>query len=169
MTADYSRFGSLACNLRYSTIHIFLAHSPFLLGTPLHFLPLDTILQASALRLQVLLLAYYRLLASDPHFSDRHNWSAIPLIRLYTSHPDISVRYMALQTFVRYKGIQEQVRLEMEKSIVGDMKDVDVPIVWGWGLKEVVGEGNGCGMEMKMLDGWLIRLSEVERLRECEF
>ncbi|KAJ1310100.1 hypothetical protein OPQ81_006847 [Rhizoctonia solani] len=85
-----------------------------------------TVSEVPALHLQRILIAYYRLLAADPHTPARLGWSAAPLQALFrpipgvtTPHPDHAVRWLALRCFGIQTRLAEITRAKLEAEFVG--------------------------------------------------
>ncbi|CAE6427190.1 unnamed protein product [Rhizoctonia solani] len=95
---------------------------------PLGFIaePNLTTSEISAVHLQQILIAYYRLLAADPGTPARLGWSAALLQALFrpvpgisSPHPDYAVRWLALRCFGIQTGLTQITRAKLETEFVG--------------------------------------------------
>ncbi|CAE6540331.1 unnamed protein product [Rhizoctonia solani] len=82
--------------------------------------------EVSAVHLQRILIAYYRLLAADPSTPTRLGWPATLLQALFrpvpgisSPHPDYAVRWLALRCFGIQTGLTEITRAKLEAEFVG--------------------------------------------------
>lgn len=130
-----------------SVIVAFINASPFL-PSPLSTLGND----ASAHRVQSLLLAYWRLLVADPGLPQRNNWPTAPL-HVLRSHPDAGVRLLAVNVLAKQRGWSEVRRREMEQTS-GLKIGLDAPIVFGHTAEGPI-----------IVDGWMLPVLEERRVR----
>ena len=104
------------------------------------------------------LLAYYRILQANRSLPEQLVWPITPLSRLiHTPHPDTGVRFLAIRCMTLQMGMMEGRRLELEKEIIGDVKDVDCPIGYGVNLDGSV----------VVMDGWVMPAIEEKRIADA--
>ena len=111
--------------------------------------------QSTDTQLQVVLLAYYRLLIANRNLPRSFAWSLAPLSTvMWDRTATISVRYLAIQCYALQAGMIEGERVDLEKELVGDIAEADCPIAYGASLSGVP----------EVLDGWLLHIKEATRV-----
>lgn len=109
-------------------------------------------MDADTERAQRLLLAYWRLLTSDPALAKRLDWPTAPLHAL-RSHQDAGVRLLAVGVLAKVRGWSEARRAEMQACVGGD-----APILFGYTLE--------AGQAVRtVVDGWMLPVLEARRVR----
>jgi midasin len=149
-----------------SVITAFLQSSP-IISSPLAFVDNETLLDTDISRLHTILLAYIRLLTSDPSIATRNEWPIAPLQTLRTQHQDRSVRLLAIYALSKQRQWSEAKRIEMQKQWVGDMSELDVEVRYG--MEIVHSQAGGFELRTKMVDGWVLPMLEHQRAKACEF
>ncbi|KAI0647852.1 midasin [Trametes meyenii] len=105
--------------------------------------------------LQRTLLAYYRILRANRTLPDVLGWSLTPLSQLISApHPDKGVRLLAIKCYALQASMMEGERVRLEKESVGDVRDVDCPVLFAMNL-------DGTAREV---DGWVLPALEEERI-----
>ncbi|KAF9533063.1 hypothetical protein CPB83DRAFT_903057 [Crepidotus variabilis] len=125
---------------------------------PLAFLAdVDSVTSIDAIRLQRLVLAYYRILQANRELPYHSNWPLVPLSKLMWT-PDLhnGVRLLAIRCYSLQSQMGEAERLKIEKEILGEPCGVDCPLNYGQDL-------NGADIEV---DGWIMPVTEVNRIRQ---
>ena len=103
------------------------------------------------------LLAYYRILVACPHAPTLFQWPHEPLIEILKSDvADNGIRWLVVCCYAIHTGMSERERDEFQTSILGPSGEADVPIEAGRSLDGKV----------QFLDGWLLPVLEVWRVRE---
>ena len=137
---------------------MFLRHPNRREGPLSYIKQVDDVAQLDATILHRQLLAYYRILQANRSLPEQLVWPIAPLSRLvYTPHPDTGVRFLAIRCMSLQMGMMEGRRAELEKEIIGDVKDVDCPIGYGVNL-----DGSAA-----LMDGWVMPAVEEQRISDA--
>jgi midasin len=82
-------------------------------------------------RLQKLLVAYYRVLISNRDLPGQLSWPTTPLETLFRApHPDPGVIFLAIRCYGLQTGMLEADRNCLETELVGDVADMEIPIIF---------------------------------------
>lgn len=105
--------------------------------------------------LQRLLLAHYRLLHANRVLPRNLGWSLTPLAQLiWSPHLHSSVRILAVKCYALQAGMAEVERLKIEKEALGEVAEVNCPVVFGVNPDGSIHE----------VDGWVLPVLEQERI-----
>ncbi|KAF8890021.1 hypothetical protein CPB84DRAFT_1411321 [Gymnopilus junonius] len=108
-------------------------------------------------RLQQLILAYYRILQANRELPLHLSWSLEPLSTLiWTPHLDHGVRLLAIRCYSLQCGMGEAGRCDLEREILGEPCGVDCQLNYGQNLDETE----------KEVDGWIMPVVELKRVQE---
>ncbi|KAG8904454.1 hypothetical protein FRB99_001714 [Tulasnella sp. 403] len=144
----------------YCVLSAFLTR-PSLSQGPLGFiLPLNVSEMASlpVAHLHRILLIYFRLLRAEPDICKFFDWPIKPLaLLLVPSHPDIGVRYLAIQCFALQVRMPDVEKEKLELEHLGPPGERDIPISYG----DCV---SGDDILPLTVDGWLLAILEDKRV-----
>lgn len=125
----------------------------------LHFCrgPLDGISPTNTSGVHTRLLAYYRILVACPHVSTLFQWSHETLLQTL-SLPNVGngIRWLLVRCYALHTGMSEAQRDELQLSVLGPPGEADVAIE----------AGRSIDGSLQWLDGWLLPVLEVWRVRE---
>jgi midasin len=108
-----------------------LIHKPSYLQGPLAFVTPENASGLSAVRLQKLLVAYYRILDANPNLPNEASWPLHPFTTLFrAAHPDAGVRFLAIRCYSLQSRMLEGDREALEKELIGDIAKMEVPILF---------------------------------------
>lgn len=142
---------------------------------PLHFITINASIPSSPSsleRLHRLLLAYFRIQQANRELPVQLHWSLSPLAKLIWSEDhnlnDNGIKLLAIRCYAYQSGMGEAEREKLEKKVLS-MKEGDVCSIDCW-----VSDGGFGSMDVDtgtegpngMLDGWVLPLLEVQRVRE---
>jgi midasin len=106
-----------------------LIHKSSYLQGPLSFVTPENASGLDTIRLQKLLVAYYRILDANPNLPEEASWPLDPLARLFrAAHPNAGVRFLAIRCYGLQSRMLEGDREDLEKELVGEVAEMDVPI-----------------------------------------
>lgn len=98
---------------------------------PLAFVNPENASRLDTVRLQKLLVAYYRILDANPNLPGEVSWPSQPLTNLFqAAHPDAGVRFLAIRCYGLQSGMLEGDRESLERELVGDVAEMEVPILF---------------------------------------
>ena len=103
------------------------------------------------------LLAYYRILVACPHAPALFQWSQETLFQTL-SFPgvDNGARWLIVRCYALHTGMSEAQRDELQTTLIGPSGEADVAIEAGRSI-----DGN-----LQWIDGWLLPVVEIWRVRE---
>ena len=103
------------------------------------------------------LLAYYRILVACPHAPALFQWPHDALFHTL-SFPgvDNGIRWLIVRCYALHTGMSEAQRDELQMSILGPSGEIDVAIE----------AGRSIDGSLQWLDGWLLPVLEMWRVRE---
>jgi midasin len=112
----------------------------------------------SSASLHRILLAYYRILQANRELPRILNWPLSPLSRLaWDPHPDTGVRFLAVRCYALQARMMEVERVKMEKIVIGDVREIDCPVLYG-----ILPDGTS-----RVVDGWILPIIEKTRVVEA--
>ncbi|EMD40100.1 hypothetical protein CERSUDRAFT_122188 [Gelatoporia subvermispora B] len=170
---DDERFEALCMLLEvhqelYPILSAFLRRPKYANGPLGYVMDSEQVAALDRTRLHRTLLAYYRILQANRDLPRSLFWPLSPLSKLiWDAHPDNGVRFLAIRCYALQTGMVEGERVKMEKQVVGELEEVDCPILYGAQL-------DGAHIDA---DGWIMPALEVKRvtssrnehLRELDF
>ena len=126
-------------------------------GGPLAFLSSVTSLESvNIARFHQLLLAYYRILQINRELPRHFLWPLAPLARLIDSDLDHGIHFLAIRCYSLQSGMGEAERIKIEQRIIGELFMNDFNIIFGRNLDGTT----------KQVDGWMLPVIELRRIRE---
>jgi midasin len=109
------------------------------------------------LRLEQLLLAYYRILQANRELPRTLLWTLAPLSNLiHTPHLSNGVLLLGIRCYSLQSGMGEEERCSLEREILGEPCGIDCNLNYGQ---------NVDGSE-KEVDGWLLPVLEMRRVQQ---
>jgi midasin len=114
-------------------------------------------LLTSTSQMHMRLLAYYRILVACPHAPVLFQWSHEVLLKILSSSGvDNGIRWLFVRCYALHTGMSEAQREDLQMSILGPSGEENV----------VIEAGRSLDGSVQLLDGWLLPVLEVQRVRE---
>lgn len=149
--ASFYPHNTLLADPSFSVLSQFLRR-PSLANGPLGFVNRENVARIPLKTLQVLLLAYLRLIEACCHLHEEFHWPSSHLQCLFEPpHPDAGIRLLAIRCYAFHVGMNEPARVELEEQLVGSPKNVDPFVDTGFG---------------ETVDVWVLPILDSQRVLE---